>query len=145
MKLISYRGNIDGVNPELENTISQIENAINNGFDVMIDIFLKDKKLHLGSVENSTQLEIDWLEKYHTKLWLNCKDPELLSKFLDLDAIGKHLHYFWFDDKPTLTSRNYVISTREHIASRFVIMHPEDGDDITNVYGICSSNPKKYI
>ena len=34
MRLISHRGNIEGSNPDLENTTPYIESAINSGFDV---------------------------------------------------------------------------------------------------------------
>ena len=38
MKLIAHRGNIDGPNPETENTPEQIVKCIDQGYDVEVDI-----------------------------------------------------------------------------------------------------------
>ena len=42
MILISHRGNTNGVNHEKENSISYIEDALNLGFDVEVDVWYKD-------------------------------------------------------------------------------------------------------
>jgi glycerophosphoryl diester phosphodiesterase len=44
MLLISHRGNISGPQPKLENTVAYIEQAINQGFDVEIDVWFQDGK-----------------------------------------------------------------------------------------------------
>ena len=47
MKLISYRGNINGPNPELENAAPYINDAISEGYVVAVDVWLVDDKLYL--------------------------------------------------------------------------------------------------
>ena len=61
MKLISHRGYINGPNKTEENSPEHILNAINNGYDVEIDVWFIDDKWYLGH-DNPTY-EI----KYHFK------------------------------------------------------------------------------
>ena len=49
MKLISHRGNINGPNKTEENSPEHILNAINNGYDVEIDVWFIDDKWYLRS------------------------------------------------------------------------------------------------
>jgi glycerophosphoryl diester phosphodiesterase len=44
MKLIAHRGNTEGPNPLEENKPEYIEEAIENGFDVEIDIWFVHKQ-----------------------------------------------------------------------------------------------------
>ena len=39
MRLISHRGNINGVNPKLENTKEYVDLAIDKGYSVEIDVW----------------------------------------------------------------------------------------------------------
>ena len=48
MKLIAHRGNINGINPQRENTIDYIEEAIELGYDVEIDLNLHKGGFYLG-------------------------------------------------------------------------------------------------
>ena len=48
MILISNRGNVDGVNLEKENTQSYIQQAIDLGYDVEIDVRYINNKFWLG-------------------------------------------------------------------------------------------------
>ena len=57
MKLISHRGNINGSEPENENNPSYVERAIQLGYDVEVDVRIKDGKLFLGYDEPKYQLD----------------------------------------------------------------------------------------
>jgi len=48
MKIIAHRGNLTGPNPLRENSIDYIEEAISEGFDVEIDLWVEDNQCHLG-------------------------------------------------------------------------------------------------
>ena len=48
MILISHRGNLHGKQPERENTVQYINEALDKGFDVEIDLWGKDNFLYLG-------------------------------------------------------------------------------------------------
>jgi hypothetical protein len=145
MRLISHRGNISGIQTEYENRPSYIETAINLGYDVKIDIHVKDNKLFLGSTEPQYQMDIDWLEKHHTKLWLQCKDISVIEKFNMLDNRGAYLNYFWREnDSIILTSKNYLLSYNQIIKGGIAMLPENNDDDITFYYGVCSDVIQKY-
>jgi len=48
MILISHRGNVSGPNPKMENSPLFIQSALEQGFNVEIDVWYKDKKFYLG-------------------------------------------------------------------------------------------------
>ena len=48
MKFISHRGNTDGPNLEWENDPSRIEEVLEKGYDVEIDVWKIGSKLFLG-------------------------------------------------------------------------------------------------
>jgi hypothetical protein len=147
MKLISHRGNINGAEPENENNPSYIEKAIQLGYDVEIDIRIKEGKLFLGHDEPKYQLDIDWLEKYHRKLWLHCKDIEVIEKFNILDPNGSNLNYFWHEsDTMTLTSRGYIWAYpgKQPIKGSVAVLPELNDDNVDLAYGICSDYIEKY-
>jgi hypothetical protein len=147
MKLISHRGNLNGPNTEMENNPKYVEEAILRGYDVEIDVRVKEGKLYLGHDEPQYPLDIDWLEKYANKLWLHCKDTEVMSKFVELDPRGANLHYFWHEnDTLTLTSRGYmwVYPGKQPIKGGIAVLPELNDDDISICYGVCSDFVERY-
>ena len=142
MKLISNRGNIDGPNPELENKQDYIQMAINRGYDVKIDIWLKDNRIYLGSNEPDYLLDIDWLERNKSKLWLQCRDVELLEKLISLDPVGSNLHLFIYEDSVAMTNRARLwgYEGSESIA----LLQEKEVDKELNVFGVCSDHIQSY-
>ena len=147
MKLISNKGNVYGVISEYENTPEYIEKALSSGFDVKIDLTMIDNKLYIGNEIEKHKLDIDWLEKHHNRLWLECKDIKIIERFNQIDNRGAYLNYFWHEnDLLTLTSRGYVLSYGVEVVGGSVMMLPEINDDtIKSCYGICSNNIIEYI
>ena len=145
MRLISYRGNKQGPNPELENTMGYVQETINRGLDVMVDLWLIDNKIYMGPEESKEPIDFDWLERFSSRLWLNCRDHELLSRFLDLDPIGKYLHYFYLGSaETTLTSRNYLLATEDFKTKNCIVFLPDINNNITDVYGICTNDINNF-
>lgn len=145
MKLISNRGNTNGVNAELENTQPYIQVAINKGFEVKIDLWVKDGKLHLGTDEAKTPLDIDWLERNHSKLWLHCRDVEVMSKFSSLDTTGHNIHFFWHDgNKISLTNRGYMWCEPGEIVVGGIVYQPTETDSTEGFFGACSDSIERY-
>jgi len=112
MKLIAHRGNLYGENPARENTPKYIEEAIELGFDVEIDIrATRDTdsnwmsyKYILGHDQGDTEVSYEWLLQYADKLWVHCKDLGSLHALH-----GSPLNYFWHqEDDFTLTSQNII-------------------------------------
>ena len=47
-RLIAHKGNVEGINTELENTPDYIKEALRLGFDVEVDVWGIDGELWLG-------------------------------------------------------------------------------------------------
>ena len=58
MKLIAHRGNINGINSQRENTIDYIEEAIQLGYDVEIDLNLHKGGFYLGHDKPEQEVSI---------------------------------------------------------------------------------------
>lgn len=112
MKLISHRGNINGINKKLENTLEYIENAINNGFDCEIDIWKIENELYLGHDGPENICNIDFLNKYCNKLWIHCKNIDALvyltSFKIEMSLCSIFNCFYHKDDLYTFTSKGYI-------------------------------------
>jgi hypothetical protein len=146
MILISHRGNINGKHTERENHPSYIDEAIEAGYDVEIDIWCVNGKLWLGHDEPQHLIDIHWLENRSPSLWIHCKDMNSLSYFNEYsNTKSNQFNYFSHDvDMGVLTSHNYIWST--HLYDRGVLVLPEVFDKEPNegTIGICSDVIEKY-
>jgi glycerophosphoryl diester phosphodiesterase len=106
--LISHRGNISKPEPENENKPLFIDAAIQQGYDVEIDVWYTSAGLCLGHDNPQTNIDLEWLLVRSEKLWVHCKNEGalwFLQKYADA------LNYFWHqNDDHTLTSKAYVWS-----------------------------------
>lgn len=101
---ISHRGNLEGPDEANENSPSYIINAINQGFDVEIDVWFENKKFFLGHDKPSYLIDINFLK--NNKLWCHAKNHQSLK-----EMIKNNIHCFWHqDDDITLTSNNFIWS-----------------------------------
>lgn len=138
MRFISHRGNTDGVIKERENTPDYIDEAINKGFDVEIDIWCINKNLFLGHDKAEHRIDVSFLTERKNKLWCHAKNLEALEVLLE-----KGLHCFTHDtDDATLTSKNFVwtFPGKRQIRNSIVVV-PERVDNKivgTDYIGICS-------
>ena len=85
MILISHRGNTNSVDNSRENTHSYIQEAIDRGFDVEIDIWYFDNKFWLGHDKQEKEVSIDWILKRKSSLWIHCKNFGALSELIETD------------------------------------------------------------
>ena len=111
------------------------------GYDVEIDLRIKDNKLYLGHNEPQYLLDLDWFEKYHTKLWLHCKEIEVIEKLNQLDLRGTYLNYFWHEnDTLTITSKGYLWAYpgKQPINNSIAVLPELNGDDTSKSLGVCS-------
>jgi len=145
MKLISHRGNIEGVIESSENDPQYIDKALNLGYDVEIDIWYVDKILYSGHDAPTYTLDLNWLLDRKEMLWIHSKNITSLKYMKDLD---EHLHYFWHQtDDITITSKGFFWTypgkelTNHSIA---VLPEKEKFNNIEDSYGICSDFIKKY-
>jgi len=142
MKLIAHRGNISGPNLLEENKPDYIEKAIDEGFDVEVDLRHKDHNFYLGHDEPQYHVPMSWLVGNKSNLWIHCKDWESLDKISNSPI---DFNYFWHEkDRYTLTSHGYIWSfPGQSYNSRSIIVMPEISDimidmKVYDCFGICS-------
>jgi len=143
MILISHRGNINGKIVEKENHPEYIDDAIDMGYNVEIDLWVIDNVLFLGHDEPTYVIDYDWLKERRHKLWIHCKNINALEKMDE----KVELHYFWHEeDTVTLTSRGniWAYPGKQPIKDSIAVMPEMYNDDISKCLGVCSDYIKKY-
>ena len=144
MKLISHRGNINGKNPEMENCPSYIDDTINLGYEVEIDLWVIEKELHLGHDIPEYKIDLNWLNDRSKKLWIHCKNIEAMSF---LNGIDSDFNYFWHqEDTVTLTSKNFIWAYpgKQPIKNSIAVMPEIYKDNTEECLGICSDYVSLY-
>ena len=149
MKLISHRGNIDGINKERENSPDYILEALNKGYEVELDIWYtwKDSKFDwfLGHDEPTYDFNFVGFVPYFDKMWFHCKNLDALYKIIEWD-----IHYFWHqNDDFTLTSKNYIWTfPGKPLTDRSICVLSEKylllESQLMNCAGICSDYIERY-
>jgi hypothetical protein len=141
MRFISHRGNLTGINRELENSPDYVVDAIRKGFDVEVDLRTHLGKMYLGHDEPQYEIDDKWLQMYSSSLWIHCKDFESLDHSMNM---GYHC-FFHNIDAYTITSRSFVWAyPGSQIASRLCIsVLPERAEGLIGLkahdyYGVCS-------
>ena len=142
MILISHRGNTNGRNPEKENTVEYIEQALKKGYHCEIDICKFDgEKFFLGHDDPGEPATVDWLK--NNKVWCHAKDYRVLEEMITLG-----IHCFWHQtDKYTLTSKGWIWAYPGQTGGRQTIaVHPErlTNDEVKKFAGVCSDFIDNY-
>jgi hypothetical protein len=78
---IAHRGNLEGPNPERENHPKYIQEALNQGFDVEIDVWKIQGGLFLGHDKPQYSTTLEFLK--NPKLWCHAKNLEALTFMLE--------------------------------------------------------------
>ncbi len=78
IKLISHRGNLNGQEPQYENTILKIDHVLSKGYDVEIDVWkLPDEDCFgLGHDKPISNQSVPLWFLENPKLWVHCKNQE---------------------------------------------------------------------
>lgn len=146
MKIISHRGNVEG-SAFAENSIEAIDNAIEHGFDVEIDVWVgPEGQIYLGHDSPSCFLK-DGLHEFGKgeRLWLHCKNVEALQML-------RHVfNSFWHDrDRYCLTSGGYIwCYPGQPVPLAGIAVLPEtikniDTDSLKNCYAVCTDRPIEW-
>ena len=145
MKLISHRGNLNGINPDRENKIDYIEAALSQGYDVEIDVWGVDGSLYSGHDSASYHMDINWIIERCDNLWVHVKNIKALEIIMRCDT---NVNYFWHqNDDVTLTSRNFIWTfPGKELTSNSIAVLPEVKEfcNISKAYGICSDFISMY-
>lgn len=151
MIFYAHRGNVDGVDLEMENKPVYILEAIDRGFSVEIDVHFVDGIFYLGHDEPTYEVNEHFLENpnviCHAKS--SCAFMEMLK--------NQKIHSFWNDkDLYALTSKNFIWTLDDNtprfsdfhkmlnpIISRRIFCKPDFDSNLAQwhydtYYGICS-------
>jgi hypothetical protein len=144
MKYIAHRGNIDGKKEYFENHPRYIDEALNLGYDVEIDIHMVKGFLFLGHDSAEYIVTEKWLRDRGDKLWIHCKNTEAIEWFSSV--VG--FNYFWHqNDDYTLISNGFVlVKPGAKLIKNSICCMPEMGlvGDIANCYAIMTDEIIKY-
>lgn len=145
MILISHRGNINGPNPERENSPKYIDEALNAGYQVEVDLWVIEGSLFLGHDEPQYGIDLPWLNQRCDDLWLHCKNIEALEylNILPFDCF----HHFWHEnDTATITSQRWIWAYpgKQPIKYSIAVMPELYNDDLSECRGICSDYIQNY-
>jgi hypothetical protein len=146
MILISHRGNLTGPNPDRENSLQYIQEALDKGFDVEIDVWSRNGILYLGHDTYQYEVDLYWLEKRMSHLWIHCKNIEALETFYWFNNT-KSFHYFWHqEDTLTLTSKGciWAYPGKQPIKNSIAVMPEIYNDGLSNCIGVCSDYVLKH-
>lgn len=144
MKIISHRGNINGIKIGLENRPSYIDSAIQLGLEVEVDVRYINNKIYLGHDFPEYIIENKWIEKRIRHLWFHCKNLEaaqyLNKNFQDImffchsqdPFVCTSIGYFWVHDLSFELKEDCIIP----------LLNKEDIIKFNNknVYGICTDH-----
>lgn len=142
MKLIAHRGNITGKNIEKENSPDYLIDAINQGYDVEVDVWVIDSQLYFGHDNPEYLVSPDIFYKIHDKSWFHCKNLDALNYFINNHSTT---NFFWHQkDDFTLTSSNYIWTYPDKDITENSIIVCFEKIDLSKYktlpYGICSDN-----
>lgn len=144
MIYISHRGNINGPNSNKENHPDYLKQAIRQGYQVELDVWVNGGKYSLG--HDSPQYEIDKSFLHNPKMWCHAKNMEAVS---ELTSRGNLIHCFFHDtDDCTLTSRGWIWTYpgKEILSKKSIAVVPErvSGWEFGLAGGICSDYVQSY-
>lgn len=142
LKLISHRGNISEKNSERENNPNYVQEALDYGFDVEVDVWYVMGHFWLGHDSFQYCIEPEFL--VNDRIWCHAKNPEALYEMSKMGGV----HYFWHQgDDYTLTSKGIPwVYPGKKLLPGSVCVKPDTGELIPdNCYGICSDEIMKYV
>jgi hypothetical protein len=154
IRYISHRGNLYGVTSNRENDPEYVQEALDAGYDVEIDVWWKNGKFYLGHDEPTYLVESPiWL--MDKRLWIHCKNIECLMEMALVVSVNSRyrpgdINYFWHQtDDVTLTSGGYLWTyPGKALTPLSIAVKPEITEytleALGEVAGICSDNIAGY-
>lgn len=142
---IAHRGNISGPNPARENQPTYINEALNLGYHVEIDVWLLGSKYYLGH-DKPTYIVSPQLMS-HYRVWSHCKNLAALDVLTKNPEANCFAHN---TDDYVLTSKSYIwthYNSKEKLTNNSIIVLPERTNgrmDLNQCAGFCSDNIEEY-
>jgi hypothetical protein len=158
MKVIAHRANLDGPNPQTENTVKAIKECLDFGYDVEIDAQAMDgHNVLIGHDEKTERLNLLEFPKHSENLWFHAKNIEvamdLITKKLlysyrydifmhDKDeCVFTHNNFMWqYPTHKTMKGRNVLVS----VMPEWNFKGPTDFFELFDYYAVCTDHPKIF-
>ena len=140
MILISHRGNLSSKKKKLENNPSYIQQALNLGYNVEVDVWFIDGKFMLGHDQGVYDIKPSFLK--NEKIWCHAKNIEAMLELKKHSCI-----YFWHqNDDLTLTSNGYFWTyPGKKLLKNSICVLPEKANyNKIDCAGICSDFIENY-
>jgi hypothetical protein len=149
MRYIAHRGNTIGKFESWENEPTYIDKAINEGFDVEVDVWFLHMEKHggmlfLGHDEPLYGVNLEWFSDRIDHLWVHCKNIDAINYFRECQH---KFNYFWHqNDDITLTSNGdiWAYPGKQPIKNSIAVMPELNDDDVSSCSGICSDYIRRY-
>ena len=142
-RFISHRGNIDGRDPEKENTEEYIDTARMLGFDVEIDVWKIADSLYLGHDYPKYEVNKEFIFMHEECLLCHAKNVSALEWLTSNDV-----HCFWHNkDDYTMTNKGKIIAYPGMSCSskNLIVMKPEfHSKKMGKCFALCSDYIYKY-
>lgn len=106
MNVISHRGNLNGIDEKLENHPQQIQFCIDEGYDVEVDLRMKDEKPYLGHDFAEHEISVKWIDERKSHLWIHVKEFSALTWLMK--NVPNSRYFCHESDRYTLVSSGHV-------------------------------------
>jgi hypothetical protein len=140
--IISHRGNVSGRIPASENNPMFVDDALNAGYDVEIDVWYDIDEWSLGHDEPVYDVEYEYL--LNSRFWLHAKNGDAFHRLVR----DVRCNVFWHTDEDwVLTSKQYIWTyPGKALYPGSICVLPELGmkGDIDMCAGICTDNCSSY-
>jgi hypothetical protein len=134
--LIAHRGNVNGPQPEKENTLAYLFAAIEAGYDVEVDVWNVNGLWLLGHDGPHILVHENDLHYLETHAWFHAKN---YSAFYELDQLGCNV--FAHEDDPFVsTSKGWIWSHKGCENPHGIVVMPSLETEkhlILNCAGVC--------
>jgi len=139
---ISHRGNLNGPNPSRENSPDYILSAINEGFDVEVDVWFIDNKFFLGHDYAKYEVSDKFLD--NDNLWIHAKNYDAFFSLLKVS----YNNVFWHTTEDYVLTSNRIVWAHQGkpITPESICLMPEMGyvGELYSGRGICSDYIKTF-
>lgn len=136
---IAHRGNINGPVEGRENSPEYLLEAILQGYEVEVDLWMVDEKPFFGHDEPQYPVSQGDFIKIAEKAWFHCKNVEALAF---LKKFAQYIKYFWHQEDDYALVSNGMIWThkgRSTVADSVLVdLDLTETSGYGNMYGVCS-------
>lgn len=137
---------MNGPNKLRENTCEYIDEAIEKGYDVEIDVWVQDDGIWLGHDKSETKIDVTFLNKRVSNIWCHAKNLAALVFLLS----GKFNTFSHDNDEYILTSRGYIWAhPNSKFTSETIAVMPEWNSytlkDLEHCKGVCSDFISSFV